>query len=159
MFARAWPTLPSRQIRLVSLAIAASIVTSIFTRTSSNLLKLPSRASKAVGDPSRCQLQQQYYSAMYSSAPFCRVVAGALKCTPPSVQSILARFLIFRHLVGSKGRISVHRRSRTGGLARIPPFDSTPSSTLWALIIHNFANQTCTVSRGDRQGFFRQPHG
>lgn len=44
----------ARQIRLVSLAIAASIVTSIFTRTSSNLLKLPSRASKAVGDPSRC---------------------------------------------------------------------------------------------------------
>lgn len=44
----------ARQIRLVSLAIAASIVTSIFTRTSSNLLKIPSRASKAVGDPSRC---------------------------------------------------------------------------------------------------------
>lgn len=46
------PSLP-RQIRLLSLAIAASIVTSVITRTSHDLLKLPSRASKAVGDPSR----------------------------------------------------------------------------------------------------------
>ncbi|CAM9813706.1 unnamed protein product, partial [Ectocarpus sp. 6 AP-2014] len=42
----------SSLVRLLSLAIAASIVTSVITRTSQDLLKLPSRASKAVGDPS-----------------------------------------------------------------------------------------------------------
>ncbi|CAN0402010.1 unnamed protein product [Pylaiella littoralis] len=42
----------SSLVRLLSLVIAASIVTSIIARTSSHLLKLPSRASKAVGEPS-----------------------------------------------------------------------------------------------------------
>lgn len=45
--------IPLHKVRLVSLAIAASILTSIIARTSSDLLKLPSRASKAVADPSR----------------------------------------------------------------------------------------------------------
>ena len=43
----------SVQVRLLSLAIAATIVSSIISKTTSDLLKLPSRASKAVADTSR----------------------------------------------------------------------------------------------------------
>ncbi|CAM9414486.1 unnamed protein product, partial [Laminaria digitata] len=42
----------STLVRLLSLAIAATIVSSIISKTTSDLLKLPSRASKAVADTS-----------------------------------------------------------------------------------------------------------
>lgn len=87
----------TRQIRLLSLAIAASIVTSVFTRTSFNLLKLPSRASKAVGDPSRWPAYRPFAASTHLQASiYNNLLPGALNAPTPlnapiPIQSILAQ--------------------------------------------------------------------
>ncbi|CAN0470918.1 unnamed protein product, partial [Ectocarpus sp. 12 AP-2014] len=70
----------SSLIRLLSLAIAASIVTSVITRTSQDLLKLPSRASKAVGDPSSYTPGRHNWVAAPSrwDPHYCSVCSGAI---------------------------------------------------------------------------------
>eukprot|EP00752_Nemacystus_decipiens_P015578 g13901.t1 len=101
----------SSLIRLVSLAIAASILTSIFTRTSSNLLKLPSRASKAVGDPSSYTPGRHNWLAAPSrwDPHYCGVCGEAIAWNSDSG--------VRCQICGSHAHMSCSKRAHKEGLA------------------------------------------
>ncbi|CAM9482593.1 unnamed protein product, partial [Hapterophycus canaliculatus] len=98
------------QIRVLTLAIAATILTSIISRTTSNILKLPSRA-KAVGDPSSYTPGKHNWVAAPSrwDPHYCGVCSEAIAWNSDAG--------VRCQVCGSHAHISCSKRAHKEGLA------------------------------------------